>query len=727
MPNDAAPTLTTRMLAEALRVFEADGREPVADDVAATSAGKNAAGDPEAKIIARAQATQVSKQLRPAIARLGRVARLLVAALLVAILVVGAGAARAALGLGAESRVNFFHAIGTLLGVQTLILIIWIVVMLWHPGSVSSFSLGAMLRWLVDLVMRKSSNSKAHLAALEGATVVYASPKLAKWTLSSLSHAAWTAFNLGCVAMLLMLLSTRYYTFVWETTILSDKAYAPIVETIAALPRQVGFEAPTPEQVAASEWNGTPSVATTDEATLSRAWSGLLVGSIVVYGALPRFALLLFCLWRMSAARRRYRLDQSRAGFAILVSRLSPREQLLGVVDPDEQHGDATGTLHEAPNTTVRPAGPPAIVGLELDRPRTWPPSTDGLKLTDLGIANDRPDRHRVIQQLQAAAKEPSVLVIACSLTSTPDRGLGSIIAELRRSVSRPVFILLTGGQSLRDRGNAETIARRVDDWHTLAAQSGVQRDQVIELDLDHTTHASLAQLGNRISGSSSQAPTERRIDSAFNTIARHAESWSAAPSHRQQLALHQEILRLYGDAPSVWRALIADPPSLSELSSDTAGALRKHADRAVSLLPPQLQIKPKWAIAGASAGALGCIAAAAFAAPAVIGALPLWTGIGAAIASAASTFTKKATASESRTDKNEGGAFDEAVRAAALNALLLELQGRSESAISRILERTLSESRDHESSIDSADVASHWLSELKHRFDMALAEGSLS
>ena len=59
-------------------------------------------------------------------------------------------------------------------------------------------------------------------------------------------------------------------------------------------------------------------------------------------------------------------------------------------------------------------------------------------------------------------------------------------------------------------------------------------------------------------------------------------------------------------------------------------------------------------------------------------------------------------------------------VRAAALFSLLLELQGRDESSITRILDHVLD---DHEEVIASATDAQHMLDRLRHRFDIALSE----
>jgi len=719
------------MLAEAVRSLERDSRAPMPDDVDATAAGREVTGSMETKIIARATAANAAPELLRSIRRIQASATWLVVAFMVVVALLGAGAARASLGVGAESRVNFFLVLGTLLGAQTIVLVVWLALMLWRPSAMGSMSLGGLVRWLVDLIMRRASRSQVHIAALEGATVVHGSPRIARWTLSTLSHGAWFSFYIGCLVTLLALLSARYYTFVWETTILSEQAYAPMVDAIAEAPRALGFPVPSEAQVASSQWFGNEMPAPEDDRETSRAWSGLLVGSIVVYGTLPRLVLLLLCGWRMRAARKAYRLDLNRTGFALLASRLAPRQQSLGVIDPDSGEPRLDdGALKRA--TPARPKGPPAIVGIEMDQPSVWPPRVHGASLHDLGILNDRPDRQRAIHELHTSAQEPAALVMACSLTSTPDRGLGSIVAQLRSAVSQPAIVLLTGGQSLRERTDAAALSRRIEDWRSLVVEAGVQPGNVLELDLDHATHTSLAKLAELLRGATGttgapqHAAPGRHIERAFAVIIEHVEQWGESPGHREQATLQRDILKLYGSEPSNWSTLLASSKSISEMSVDAAKALRTNADRALQLLPPSVRVRPKWAIAGASAGAVGCIAAAMIAAPAAIGALPIWTAIGGAIAAAASAAMPPRAVDDAHDHHHEATA--DAVRAAALTSLLLELQGRSEQSISQVLERVLSDPEvDEPGPLDDVERVRDWLALVRHRYDLATAEEASS
>jgi hypothetical protein len=143
-----------------------------------------------------------------------------------------------------------------------------------------------------------------------------------------------------------------------------------------------------------------------------------------------------------------------------------------------------------------------------------------------------------------------------------------------------------------------------------------------------------------------------------------------------------------------------------------------------MSLLPAALRTSPAWAIAGATAGALGCIAVAALITPAALAALPGWTIVGGALTTIIHGARQIGRAStESRvasSQDDQNGSCVEAVAAATMFALLLELQGRPEQAISAVLDRTLI--------VDSnppteAHALAPWLDEVRHRFDLALAE----
>ncbi len=703
-----------RLLAEAVRAYEEDGSSPLREQDADTT-GRQAGGDLEHRLVVRARALSASGPLREALRHVRQATSLIVVGGVVLAALAGAATARAALSGEPAAPLNFFWVLGGVLGVQTVVLLLWVGLVLVGPGAMAAGSLGggvlALGRWLA----RKLNHDRHHLAAIQAAGSIFARGSIGRWTLGSISHGLWTAFNLGCLLLVVLMLSARHYTFTWETTILSAPAYAGLTSALGFVPDLLGFATPTPEQIAASEAPAEPAA----REAARQAWSGLLVGSLVLYGLAPRLLLLGFCLGRGRLAYRRYRLDTLLPGYLRLEPQLRP-DPRLGVVDGESAH-ESPGFVDRPParsQGTPRPAGSPAVVGFEIERPASsWPPPIDGVRWHDLGFVDGRDDSRRVIDELVSSSDEPQVVVIVCALTTTPDRGIGGFIAEVRQAVSGPVGLVLTAGHALRRRGDTAQVSHRVEDWGRLAAAAGLT-SEVIELDLDHLTDASLAKLAGLVGAKAALPTPPRRIEGAVARIVEHVERWSvsgAALSAADRAELHRQIAALHRDEHAGWRQLFgptADP------GGDVAGYLKTGADRVVGLLPQRLKLNPRWLAAGAMTGALGCVAAATLLSPVAIAALPMWSGLGAALAAVVGML--QAGAGDDRCVPTAD--LTDAVCAAGLFSVLLELQGRDEAEITDLLDRIVD--ADETVEIDTPDAARQWLGSLVRRYDAAVGTG---
>jgi hypothetical protein len=715
--------LADRMLAEALRALEQDGAALREEGPAEAEAGRRG-GDFERRIVQRAAASSIADALAAGLRRVRQSTGWIVLIGLVMALLGGAGAVRAAIGAPRTEPINFFWLLASLLGAQTLLLLIWLVLMVARPRSAGVSALGGAALALGRRLAAKLYRGRgAHqLAAIQAAGAIYGRGPIGRWTLSAVSHGMWLSFNIGLLTLLLLMLSAREYTFNWETTILSDAAYVRITRAIAALPEAAGFRTPTAEQIVQSERRAGP-----DELEEARmAWSGLLIGSVVLYGFAPRLLLLGVSLDARRRACRRFRLDTDAPGYQRLRVRLMPEAEARGIVAAPDDRPAVPETPEEAGAAgEVRPAtGPPAIVGLEIDRPATaWPPTMHGTRWTDLGFVDNRDDRRRVLAELGGLAEAPSLTIIVCALTTTPDRGIAAFAGEMVRACGADAALLLTAGQALRERGDAEQMARRVEDWRRLAESIGIAPPRILELDLDHLTETSQRRLAELINAAAEGAPRARRIEEAFDLIAKTARDWGDAIELKEQVELQRCIAEVYRPSAQAWRRLLRLPGELKK--SDLAQHAKHSATRIAELLPDRLRRSPKWLAAGALSGALGCITAAMFISPVAIGALPLWSAIGAAVAAVVQP-GRRPSAVESDGGPDHGIARADAVRSAALFALLLELQGRGEAAISRILDHTLADADVDDADLAGADAPAGWLDEVRHRFDLALAaEGS--
>jgi hypothetical protein len=694
-----------------MRLSEENVPFPTDEVRQAEEEARRVGGDLEERLCTRARALPDAHTMRTALRQVAKTIALMVVAGALLAALAGAATVRAALGSPQAEPVNFYLVCGSMLGVQTIALLLWIGFSLWRPRGLRVSSLGALALSVGQRLSHQIYTGPHHTAAIMTIGSVAAGSHIGRWVLGAISHSLWFLFNVGCLMALITLLSTRHYTFGWETTILSEEAYVPLTRVISALPDGLGFATPSSRQVSESQWTGEGPLP--DEAR--EAWSGLLIGCSVIYGLAPRAVLLGLCLGLMEVFRRRFRLDTSLPAYARLRAVLMPEAASVGVVDSSGETAPIARPEMPAPveDRPSRLKGPAAVLGLEIEPPATpWPPKVRDVTWNDLGFIENREDRRRVLGLLHSSSSEPQAIVVVCALTTTPDRGIGAFLTELRGGSENSVRLVLTGGERLRNRVGPEEVEGRVEDWRNLAKEVGI--DRIAEVDLDHLTDASLTKLASLVHGANSSGPPARRLEKACALIVAHIGTWSGFPTPSQQAGLHQAIAGLYRHEQASWRAFLRAPTTLG---SDLAATLRPSAERVVGLLPPRLRHSRTWLLAGAAVGVFGGLAAALLVTPTAIGTLPLWPAVGAAIAG---LVHHDATQRKDNASPPDSMDYGDAVRAAALLSLLLELQGREETQITRLLELTVAED---EGMLDSTDAARRWLDELRHRFDVALAK----
>ena len=704
-PGDAqgGDGFDARLLAEAVRIHEAG--EPILDGAVEATA-RRAGGNLERRILVRAQVLDDRLGLSQALTHVQGALGLAAAVVLVGAALAGVATAQAAIDPRGDGVVNFFVVLFAALGPATAALAFWLISALLRRTRAAGL-LGRIAADLAGRLVLATRRDASHVAALRAVGGVMAGGPYGRWTLGTITHAAWLAFLAALLAMLLFLLSTRSYVFVWETTILSDEVYVPLTRWLCAIPALVGFPTPSTEEVRASQWTGTAAQA----AGARDVWAGLLVGCIAVYGIAPRLALVGLCAVLRRRAARRFRLDTSRPGYARLAPRLMPAAESTGFADRDE--GVMPRRPHQGLATAERiepdPQGPVAVLGLEIDEPRSgWPVAIPGARTLDLGCAQGRHDVARAIEILRRAQPSPRLLVLVCALTTTPDRGVLAEIDMLAAASAIPLRLLLTGGQRLRDRISAENVEQRIADWRALAKEAGIEDGSVLELDLDHLTERSRARLAALTGGAAAPEMETDRLERAFALIRKESAGWRAAPDLETQAELHRAIARLYEGAGSRFR--LFDPGALA--ATDLVERVKAGSELLIGLLPGRLALDPRWLAAGGLAGALGCVAVATLAAPAALAGLPLWAGLGAAVAAALRhAGGGRAAAPEMRPD------LAGAVEAAALFALVLEAQGHDEAAITRLIDAAVG---DEDAALDSGAAIAAWLERVLRRYRAA-------
>ena len=352
----------------------------------------------------------------------------------------GAGLALAALGDG-QRPVNVFWALASLLGLDLLMLLGWAAGFALGGGEAAG-ALGRLWLWLSGKLARDARAAQLAPALL----VLLGRQRLTRWALGMLVHGLWLLALGAAMVVLLALLSTRRYGFVWETTILGGDTFIFLTQGLGALPSLLGFPLPDSDLVRAS---GDALVAS--EAA-RHAWAGWLVGILAVYGLLPRLLLWAFCLWRWRRGRVALRLDLSLPGYSLLRERLLPSSERLGVNDA----APASLVEPQAQNPAASADGA-LLVAIELDDSQPWPPKLPA-GVADAGVLDDGAQRRRLLEQL--TCYPPARLAIACDPRRSPDRGTLALIAELSRCAGATrVWLLQPPAGSGLD-------SDRLADWH---------------------------------------------------------------------------------------------------------------------------------------------------------------------------------------------------------------------------------------------------------------------
>ncbi|WP_280043152.1 DUF2868 domain-containing protein [Pseudomonas sp. Hg5Tf] len=442
----ALTDLDKRWLTEAVRLRE-EHAGPL-EDQEANRRARQFGGDLPTRIEQRALWLAERDGMRSALQHWKQGARLALALLSVVAVVSGAGLALAALG-DSQRPVNVFWALGSLLGLNLVLLLGW-ALGFFFAGEQGA-TLGKLWLWLSEKFARDVQ--AAHLAP--ALLVLLQRQKLNRWLLGLLVHGLWLVALSTALVMLLVLLATRRYGFVWETTILGADTFVGLTQALGAVPALLGFNVPDIDMIRASG-DSQPAL------ELARqAWASWLLGVLLVFGIVPRLVLAALSLWRWRRGRDRLRLDLNLPGYSQLREALMPSSERLGVNDaaPEALPQIVRGVGEELSDGAL-------LVGLELDDQRPWPPTLPAT-VKNAGILDSRESRNKLLEQLSRFP--PARLAIACDPRRSPDRGSLALLAELARNAGATRIWLLQAlpGQALD--------ADRLGDWHQALDQLGLE------------------------------------------------------------------------------------------------------------------------------------------------------------------------------------------------------------------------------------------------------------
>jgi hypothetical protein len=399
-------------LCEAICLREARGER--LEDRAAIRVARAEGGDLQQRILRRALSLAERDGQLTALQhyRHGSGLALLLLALLA--LLTGAGLAFAALGDGTRP-VNVFWALGSLLGVNLLMLLIS------APGMLLGADSGLLTRlwrWLSDLLARDAQTAQLVPALI----LLLQRQRLSRWAIGLLSNSLWLLTLLSALVLLLLLMSTHRYGFVWETTLLGSNSFVGMIQALGALPALLGFAQPDAQMIQAS---GDLAL---NEPLARQVWASWLLGVFIVFGVLPRLLLSLLCLWAWRRGLKRLKLDLSLPAYQLLRNELLPDSEHLGIVSAAPELPAILPSGH-----TLEQGSGALLVAIELDGKRSWPPALPA-GVADAGNLDSREQRQHLLDQLSRFP--PARLLIACDPRRSPDRGSLALIAELAQSAA---------------------------------------------------------------------------------------------------------------------------------------------------------------------------------------------------------------------------------------------------------------------------------------------------
>ncbi len=300
--------------------------------------------------------------------------------------------------------VNFFYVLVCLLGFHSIMLVGWLLLTLVNRGKQSS-------NWFASfvspsyLIRGKDDVTKAAVDLYERQL----QHSGMRWYLGKFSHQLWLATLTGMLLAIIFLLVVRQYSFSWESTLLSDQALITLTQILGWLPSMVGFTVPDSASIVQSRL-----VTEAMSLSVARQWAGLLVGSLLLYGIVPRAIAWVFCA--LMFRRKKMRLDINLPYYQKILNFWQRQ-----VVDADD-FKQAPAPI--APKATVS-AGKKVVALLEYPSAHDnwWQSGADlhdNSDVENFGIIDDREDMARLKTYLD---HHPVQVLLGIHSKALPDRG----------------------------------------------------------------------------------------------------------------------------------------------------------------------------------------------------------------------------------------------------------------------------------------------------------------
>lgn len=348
--------------------------------------------------------------------------------------------------------VNFFYVLVCLLGVHTLMLVLWLGWLLFAPRNKPNFLANFISP--SHLVRHKDRLTQSAVAVYEAQL----QHKGMKWYISRLSHQFWLASLSGMLCALVFMLLVKNYTFVWQSTLLENSVIQQIVHWMAWLPEKVGFAVPTDSDILQAQNSQNAS-----SQPVAFRWGMLLIGSLLMYGIVPRAVVWLLSLLMLKT--QRLPLDIKQPYYQKILDFWQ-----RGVIDPDDSP------------TESKPVAPTAKVTHEKKlvalleyayADEFWYQFAVGHDIENFGIIDDRDDMDRLVDYLQ---KNPVQVLLGIPPQALPDRGSMRKLDKMASLATGGLIVqLLKPTQDyLLPADEQKIIDTRKQQWETALAERNI-------------------------------------------------------------------------------------------------------------------------------------------------------------------------------------------------------------------------------------------------------------
>lgn len=345
--------------------------------------------------------------------------------------------------------VNFFYVLVCLLGFHTLMLFGWLVFTLINQKQSANWF--ASLISPSYLIRGKDDVTQAAISLYEDQL----EHSGMRWYLGKFSHQLWLATLTGMLLAIIFLLVVRQYSFSWESTLLSDQMLISLTQFLGWLPSMVGFDVPNSEAIIQSRL-------VTDALPLSvaRQWASLLVGSLLMYGIVPRALAWGFCA--LMFRHNKMRLDLKLPYYQKIINFWQRQ-----VIDADDFKQPPAPV---APKAAVS-SGKKLVALLEYpSEQQHWWQAGSAIRadeeVENFGIVDDREDMARLHEYLD---KHPVQVLLGIHNKALPDRGTLRKLDQIATHAKHGLIVQLLDNDAANT--DVQTANVRYQQWQTALAE----------------------------------------------------------------------------------------------------------------------------------------------------------------------------------------------------------------------------------------------------------------